>query len=137
MTKPLPHLNVYTRLKPSPLHGVGVFAIRHIPTGTLLFDGTEELTWIDERQIARLPLHLRQMYDDFCIIKGGKYGCPTSFNDLTMAWYLNDSPTPNVIVDDDYNLWAARDIEEGEELTIDSSKFSAQPYRELATEARD
>jgi hypothetical protein len=128
-----PHHNVYTRLKPSAIHGVGVFAIRDIPKGTQLFDGSENIAWIDEGQLSDLPRALRQMYDDFCIIKEGKYGCPANFNNLTMAWYLNDSPTPNVIVDKDYNMRALRDIIEGEELTIDSSRFSQQPYRQLAT----
>ena len=137
MARPaLPHSNVYTRLKPSAIHGVGVFAIRNIPKGTQLFDGTEEITWIDERDVGQLPPNLRQMYEDFCIIKDGRYGCPINFNDLTMAWYLNDSSTPNVTVDDDYNMWAIRDIVEGEELTIDSSTFSEQPYRQLATVTR-
>jgi SET domain-containing protein len=137
MTKrPLPHLNVYTRLKPSALHGVGVFAIRNIPKGTQLFDGNEEIIWIGETQIAHLPRSLRQMYEGFCIIKDGRYGCPLNFNNLTMAWYLNDSATPNVIVDDNYNMWTIRDIAEGEELTIDSSRFSEQPYRQLAAETR-
>jgi SET domain-containing protein len=132
----LPHSNVYTRLKPSAIHGVGVFAIRNIPKETHLFDGNEEITWVDERQIAHLPQSLRQMYEDFCIIKDGRYGCPLNFNSLTMGWYLNDSSTPNVVVDENYNMYAARDIAEGEELTIDSSRFSEQPYRQLVAEAR-
>lgn len=130
-----PHSNVFTRLKPSPIHGIGVFAIRHIPKGTLLFDPEEEIVWIDERQLRKLPRSLRDMYDDFCIIKDGRYGCPRNFNRLTMSWYLNDSASPNVLVDGDYNMWAARDIDEGEELTIDSSRFSEQPYRKLVVEA--
>jgi uncharacterized protein len=137
MTRPsLPHSHVYTRLKPSAIHGVGVFAIRNIPKRTKLFDADEEITWIDERQLAHLPQSLRRLYEDFCIIKDGLYGCPTNFNNLTMGWYLNDSPTPNVMVDDNYNMWTIRDVIEGEELTIDSSRFSEQPYRQLATEAR-
>ena len=133
--KALPHSHLYTRLKPSPIHGVGVFAIRHIPKGTLLFDPDEEIVWVDARQIRGLSDGLREMYEDFCIIKDGKYGCPSNFNRLTMSWYLNDSQTPNILVDGDYNMWAARDIEDGEELTIDSSRFSEQPYRKTAAEA--
>ncbi len=132
----LPHFNVYTRLKPSTIHGVGVFAIRNIKKGTLLFDSSEEIVWVDEREIPHLSKTLRELYEDFCIIKNGKYGCPANFNNLTMAWYLNDSREPNVMVDEDYNMWAIRDIVEGEELTIDSSDFSKQPYRELAFTAR-
>ncbi len=130
-----PHSNVYTRLRPSKIHGVGVFAIRPIPKGTLLFSSDEEICWIEGKEIAKLPKTLRELYEDFCIIKDGRYGCPRNFNDLTMGWYLNDSTTPNIVVDEDYNLWAVRDIAEGEELTIDSSRFSEQPYRQLAAQA--
>jgi SET domain-containing protein len=129
----LPHTGVVTRLKPSKLHGVGVFAIQRIRRGTLLFDSSEEMIWINEAELNDLPNEVRKLYDDFAIIKDGQYGCPVNFNKLTMAWYLNDSDNPNILVDGDYNMWAARDIAEGEELTIDSSKFSAQPYKYLAS----
>ena len=133
MKDALPHSHVYTRLMRSPIHGVGVFAIRSIKKGTRLFDSEEEITWVDEQELKHLSRQIRKLYEDFSVIKDGKYGCPINFNRLTMAWYLNDSDQPNVIVDDDYNMWAARDIEEGEELTIDSSKFSKQPYKEIAS----
>jgi hypothetical protein len=128
--KTLPHEDVYTRLRPSQIHGVGVFAIRPIAVGTRLFqDDNDEIVWVDEKDLAALPKEVKKLYEDFAIITNGEYGCPSSFNRLTVSWYLNDSDHPNVRVDDDYNMWALRDIEEGEELTIDSSKFSAQPYR--------
>jgi hypothetical protein len=129
----LPHLGVYTRLKPSKVHGVGVFAIRRIRKGTQLFDSDEEITWVPEAEIESLPEQIKKIYDDFAIIKDGMYGCPVNFNKLSMGWYLNDSDSPNVFVDENYDMWAARDIEDGEELTIDSSKFSMQPYRALAS----
>jgi len=128
----LPHTNVYTRLMPSSIHGIGVFAIRQIEKGTRLFDEDEEIVWIDEREITSLPPSIKLLYDDFSIIKEGKYGCLPNFNNLTMGWYLNDSENPNVAVDDEYNMSALRDISEGEELTIDSSQFSRQPYRDTA-----
>ena len=34
----LPHEGVYTRIKPSNIHGVGVFAISDIPKGTYVFE---------------------------------------------------------------------------------------------------
>jgi uncharacterized protein len=132
----LPHAGVYTRLGPSKIHGVGVFAIQHIAQGTPLFSSDEKIVWIDATYVSHLPKQIRRLYDDFAIIKDGKYGCPTNFNLLTMAWYLNDSDDPNVTVDDDYNMSALRDIEEGEELTINSSKFSEQPYRKTLKDGK-
>ena len=129
-TAPLPHEDVYTRLQPSKVDGVGVFAIRDIKEGTVIFsDNEDEIVWIDEKEITNLPTEIRKLYDDFAIIKNGKYGCPWNFNRLTMGWYLNDSESPNVAVDGEYNMTAAHDIMKGEELTIDSSRFSVLPYR--------
>lgn len=130
MEATLPHEDVYTRLGPSPIHGVGVFAIRPIPKGTKLFrNDLEEIEWVEEKEISDLPNAIRKLYEDFAIIVDGRYGCPSSFNRLTMSWYLNDSDDPNVAVDSEYRMSALRDIAELEELTIDSSKFSAQPYK--------
>lgn len=123
-----PHIDVYSRLQPSQVHGVGVFAILPIREGAGLFQTDKKIVWVDEKDVAELPRDLKQLYDDFAIIKGGRYGCPSNFNQLTMRWYLNDSNSPNVAVDDKYNMTALRDIEVGEELTVDSSKFRQQPY---------
>jgi len=118
--KRLPHDDVYTRLKPSNIHGVGVFAIRDIPRGTDVFtDDDEPIVWVDKKSAERIPQALKELYDDFCIIKGDKYGCPPSFNKLTPAWYLNESDDPNVTCDEEYRFYALRDIANGQELTVD------------------
>jgi hypothetical protein len=131
--KPLPHEEMYTRLKPSPIEGVGVFAITKIKKGTVLFSGdADEVRWIDASDLPRNKA-LREFYQRFAIIKNGKngkpkrYGCPRNFHRLTMSWYINDpkrGEKPNVICDDSYNFRAARNIKEGEELTVDSTTYS-------------
>lgn len=124
-----PHAGVYVRLKPSSLHrgGVGVFAVRRIPKNTRIFaDENEEVAWIDKRLLPKSKA-LRKVYDDFAIIKGDRYGCPVSFNRLTPAWFMNESKTPNTICDDNYDFYAAKNIEPGQELTIDYSTFSDYP----------
>jgi SET domain-containing protein len=124
----LPHEGVFARLQPSPIHGVGVFAIRNIPEGTYIFpDDDEELVWIDKRELRRLSSEQRKLYEDFCIIKGDLYGCPRSFNKLTVAWYFNESPTPNMASDSAYRFFATRDIKKGEELTVDYDTYSDRP----------
>lgn len=125
----LPHDNVYVRLRPSPIHGVGVFAIAAIKKDTAIFPDDEKIIWVDGKDVAVLPLSIKRLYEDFAIIKDDRYGCPVSFNKLTPGWYLNDSDRPNVRVDENYEMFALRDISEGEELTIDSAQFSEQPYR--------
>jgi hypothetical protein len=117
-----PHYRVYTRLKPSKIHGVGVFAIRKIRKGTrLFFDDLDEMVWVKEAKVKRLPNELAKLYEDFSPYKDGRFGCPRNFNRLTMAWYLNESTDPNVRCTGSYDFEALEDIKAGEELTINYS----------------
>lgn len=123
----LPHDKVYTRLGVSSIHGIGVFAICNIEKNTLLFEqDNTEMIWIDAKDTIGISDKLKKMYDDFCVIKddGTKYGCPANFNQLTMGWYMNHSDTPNVEIDENYDFRTNRDIEDGEELTINYKTFS-------------
>jgi SET domain-containing protein len=128
MTK-LPHEGVYTRIMPSIIHGVGVFAIRGIPKNTYIFVGDNSKSiWIDKSEISNVDREIERLYDDFCIIKDNKYYCPDNFNNLNVEWYLNESKDdPNVGCDDNFNFYALRDIRRGEELTVDYSTFSEYP----------
>src|ERR1043166_6421213 len=126
-----PHEGVYARLSPSRIHGVGVKAIRRIPKGMSIFpDDDEEITWIAEDEIQKVPSELRRLYRDFCIVDARKreYGCPRSFNHLTVAWYLNRPKLgrkPNVGCRRNYTFYALCDIKPGEELTVDYATYSA------------
>jgi hypothetical protein len=126
-TRAKPRKGLYTRLGCSPIHGVGVFAIKKIPKGTLLFSGdTDEMLWV---KLENLPKQtaLRKFYEDFGVWKNGRCGCPEHFHRLTMSWYINDpkkGQRPNVECDDGYEFLALRNINEGEELTVDSTSYS-------------
>ena len=125
----LPHRKVYTRLRRSTISGIGVFAICKIKKGTPLFEGdNEEMLWVEKRQIPRRPKEIRRLYQDFAVLKKGRYGCPQNFNQLTISWYLNEpkkGSRPNVSCDPaTYEFTAARDILAGEELTADYDKYS-------------
>ena len=63
------------------------------------------------------------MYDDFSIVDGKFYGCPTSFNRLTPAWFMNESKRPNARIDDNYDFYAVRRIAAGQEITVDFSRL--------------
>jgi len=121
-----PHDQAYTRLAPSPLHGVGVFVVKNIPKMTNIFnEGDDCLVWLDEKIINQQKGEIKKLYQDFCLKNKGKYACPKSFNDLTVAWYLNDNPrNPNVFCDKNYDFFSLRKIKKGEELTIDYSAYS-------------
>jgi hypothetical protein len=127
----LPHCNVFTRLRRFDIHGVGVFAIIDIPIGTYIFKGDKsEVIWFTEREIglSSLPEAVQKLYNDFCVIlpdgNSKKYGCPDSFNNMPLSWYLNESDNPNLACNKDYDFYAIRDIKAGEELTVDYSTYS-------------
>lgn len=105
-----------------------------IKKGTQLFRGDfDEMVWKEKSSLPRRPREIRDLYDDFAVIetdekdKRTRYGCPMNFNRLTPSWYLNSSREPNVRCDEDYNFLALRDIERGEELTVDYSTYSEEP----------
>ena len=124
---------MFTRLKPSSIHGVGVIAIRNIKKGTRLFaQDSDEMLWVEANRLPK-DKQLLQLYDDFAVVKNGKharpkrYGCPTHFQRLTMSWYLNEpkpGEKPNVRCDENYEFIALRNIRNGEELTVDSTTYS-------------
>jgi hypothetical protein len=123
-----PDKGVLTRLRPSKRHGVGVFAILDIRKGTRLFsDDLDEMVWVDQGKVKRLPRELRKLYEDFSVLKDGHFGCPCSFNRLTMSWYLNNSNQPNVKCVADYEFEALKNIKQGEELTVKYSTYSDAP----------
>ena len=104
---------------------MGVFAISTIRKGSKLFFGDiDEMVWIEKSDLGRLPKRARELYDDFAVLKNGRYGCPVSFARLTPSWYLNSSQTPNVRCDENYDFVALRTIKPGEELTVDYSTYS-------------
>ena len=122
--KPLPHVGVFTRIRPSRVckGGVGVFAIRSIKKGTCIFpDDTDRVRRIKGESLRDLPDELRRLYEDFAVIKPDYYLCPASFNRLTVSWYLNEpikGGRPNVRCDKSYDFFAIREIKAGEELTV-------------------
>jgi hypothetical protein len=129
-TSGLPHDGVYVRLGLSSIDGIGVFAIRPIPQGTNIFaNDAVQLVWVDKAELAATGLTPaeRSLYEDFGIQRGDRIGCPVNFHNLTPGWYLNQ-PAPgaegNVSSDESFNFTAARDIDEGEELTIRYLEFS-------------
>ncbi|HEX8620355.1 MAG TPA: SET domain-containing protein [Allosphingosinicella sp.] len=132
MATKLPHEGVWVRLGVSAIEGVGVFAIRTIPKGTDIFANDRvPLTWVSRADLeeAGLSEAERALYDDFGIRRGDRIGCPANFHNLTPGWYLNEPPAgeeANVGTEDGLTFLAARDIAEGEELTIDYGSFSDQ-----------
>ena len=127
----LPHQHLFTRLRPSPGRGVGVFAIRDIPRGINPF-------YADECDTVLVPLEqvhdirdadLRSIYFDFCPLLNGEFLAPANFNLMSVGWYMNHSDQPNVISDGDIIFSTAQQVGKGEELTIDYTTFSDHARR--------
>ena len=121
----LQQLQFYTfaMLKPSPLHGIGVFAITAIKKGERKIFSDYESEWIEvsKEEVSTLPKHARDLVENHCLFNETHYYVPEyGFKIFDLAVYLNHSDQPNLIsVNDGEFFEAIRDIDAGEELLID------------------
>jgi len=117
------HQHTLAMLKPSPLHGIGVFAITAIQKGERKIFSDHESEWIEisKEEVDALPLHARSLVENHCLFNETHYYVPEyGFKIFDLAVYLNHSDQPNLIsINDGEYFEAIRDIEAGEELLID------------------
>ena len=119
-------LLVRTTVKPSPIHGLGLFAAENIAQGTRIWRMSpgldlqldiEKCATFCNAEITKLNFH------GFISKKTGKF--QYSFDDVR---YINHDDNGNVTLEFDeaepeYPIIAKRDIQEGEELTQNYSEF--------------
>ena len=122
LLKDLMH-DTYVMIKPSPLHGIGVFAIRDIPKGTknIFSQGVGEWIKLTIAEVEALPKHSKDLVENHCLFDEDFYYVPDyGFKLVDLVIYLNHSDTPNVIsINDGERFEAIRDIACGEELFVD------------------
>lgn len=115
--------HTYVMIKPSPLHGIGVFAIRDIPKGTrnIFSNGIGEWIKVSKEEVNALPQHAKDLIENHCLFDEGNYFIPDyGFKLVDLVIYLNHSDTPNVIsINDGEQFEAIVDIKCGEELLVD------------------
>jgi SET domain-containing protein len=117
--------HTYVMLRPSPVAGIGVFALRSIPKGCRdMFskpDPNEQWLTLSKKEVEALPPHAKLLIENYCLFDEEQYYVPEKgFKALDVSLFLNHSDTPNVISIDDGNYFETlRDIAEGEELLID------------------
>jgi len=115
--------DTYAMLKPSALHGIGVFAIRDIPSGTRTIFSKEQGDWmaVSKEEINALPQHAKDLVENHCLYDDEQYFLPSyGFKMMDLAVYLNHSELPNLIsINEGEFFEATRDIKPGEELLID------------------
>jgi SET domain-containing protein len=110
-------------IQPSPIHGIGVFAIRNIPKGTqdIFSQGFGDWIEVSREEVEALPTHSRALVENHCLFDEKSYFIPEyGFKMVDLVIYLNHSDTPNVIsINDGERFEAIRDIAVGEELFVD------------------
>ncbi len=120
-------VETYATLKPSPVHGIGVFAIRDIPKGCRDFFSKKQIEWIKIpiTEVDQLPNHSRNLVETYCVYDQENYFVPNyGFKIVDMVNYLNHSSSPNVIsINHGEYFEATADILSGTELLVDYSKI--------------
>jgi SET domain-containing protein len=112
----------YVALKPSAVHGIGVFAIKDIPKGCRNLFSKNMGDWIKLpiSDVEKLPEHSRSLIETYCLYDEEHYFVPDyGFKVMDLVNYLNHSSAPNVIsVNDGEYFEALVDIPAGTELMI-------------------
>jgi SET domain-containing protein len=117
------HHSTYAMIQPSPIHGIGVFAIRDIPKGTKNIFSKELGEWIkvQRAEVDVLPAHAKNLVETHCLFDDDYYFLPDyGFKKLDIVIFLNHSDSPNIIsVNDGIYFETIQEIKCGEELLID------------------
>ena len=115
--------NTVVMLKPSPVAGIGVFAITDIQKGQKNIFSNDKSEWIkvSRGEVAELPVHSRALVENFCLYDEGNYFIPEyGFKMVDLVVYLNHADEPNIIsINEGEDFEAIHDIRAGEELFID------------------
>jgi SET domain-containing protein len=125
LTKELSN-NSYVMLKPSPVAGIGVFAICNIPKGCRDMFSTpsknDEWITLTKKEVEALPPHAQFMVGNYCLYDDEEnYFVPAEgFKKIDVSLFINHSDTPNIIsINDGDYFEAIREIKIGEELLLD------------------
>lgn len=117
--------NTWVILRPSPIEGIGVFALQDIPKGCREMFGKPDTAddWItvSRKEVETLPQHTQFLVGNYCLYDEENYFIPAhGFKKMDLSLFLNHSHTPNIVsINDGDYFEATRDIRQGEELVID------------------
>jgi SET domain-containing protein len=121
--------NTFVMIKPSPVDGIGVFALRDIPKGcrSMFSPPGNDDDWIavPRTEIEKLPAHARHLVETYCLFDADTYFVPKDgFKKMDLVNFLNHADTPNIqSINDGEYFEALRDIMAGEELFLDYGKI--------------
>ena len=117
--------NTWVMIRPSPIEGIGVFALQDIPKGcrSMFSKANEQEQWIPiaKTEVENLPAHAKALIENYCLYDEENYFVPDyGFKKMDLVNFLNHSDTPNVIsINDGEFFETIRDIKKDEELVID------------------
>ena len=117
--------NTWVMIKPSPIEGIGVFALQDIPKGcrSMFSKATADEQWISisKTEVEKLPAHAKALIENYCLYDEENYFVPDyGFKKVDLVNFLNHSDTPNIIsINEGEFFEAIHDIKKGEELVID------------------
>ena len=127
-------LLVKTRIAPSAIHGIGLFADEFIPKGTIIWEFTHGYdVYVTPEQIRVLPAAAQASLLKYCHrddLSGDYVLCADD------ARFFNHADQPNTVdlPGPEGETVAARDIAIGEELTCDYWAFDADAAFKLRSE---
>ena len=114
--------NTWVMIRPSGIHGIGVFAIRDIPEGCRDIFSKEMGEWVivPRSETDALPVHARELIENYCLYDEGNYFIPAQgFKAIDLSLFLNHSDTPNIFsVNDGEYFETIRPVRKGEELFV-------------------
>lgn len=113
-------LTIPVQIKPSKIHGLGLFTILPVPKGITVWRYCEPVDY----RLKVVPTELRVFADMYAYIPKGK-----TFFEFPgdAALFMNHSITPNVVCLNEDDMAAGRDIAAGEELTANYYEFDENP----------
>ena len=112
---PESYLSPKTAIRPSPIHGRGLFARRAIAKGEIVAIKGGHI--LDRRGLARVKSRIAVSYIQ--IADGFFIGAATAAEVKRNKLFINHSCAPNVGIQGQITFVAMRDVRAGEELTYD------------------
>jgi len=118
---------VYCRLAPSPIHGIGVFAIKDIPKGTNPFGNSfmaQEAIVVSRDKIKDLGPEILTLLNDYHPTSDSDKQVISNFpNQPIWTNYINYTDSPNIELMTNGEWTALREITIGEELLEDPKRL--------------
>tara|TARA_Y100000592_G_C5294042_1_gene232214 strand:+ start:143 stop:526 length:384 start_codon:yes stop_codon:yes gene_type:complete len=116
--------NIYVRLQPSKIHGVGVFSIKHIPANFTVFKSTCSYKKTPVNLLSKLSKSEKDYYFDFFVREDDCIYLPSiPAQTIDISFFMNHSSNdPNVRYDFDLDSFVTlKPIKVGTELVYDYS----------------